>query len=158
MMTFELNGNPASSVRAVFFLTEPGSTVALHNGGTNCRLNAHIGLLNLEESYIEVGGERRGWSTKEAFAFDDATDHTIVTPAIKEGEKERGPRVVFAVGITHPDIVAGPMKAFQPALKQLPARAAKSVEDLTDVVEHEMQDAWRAGMEKNRSQKSHVEL
>ena len=43
----------------VFFLTQPGSVVALHNGGSNTRLNVHIGLLNLEGSSIEVAGE--GW-------------------------------------------------------------------------------------------------
>ena len=40
----------------VFFLTQPGSVVALHNGGSNTRLNVHIGLLNLEGSYLEVAG------------------------------------------------------------------------------------------------------
>ena len=62
----------ANQVEIVFFLTEPGSTVALHNGGTNARLNMHIGLLNLEGSYIEVAGQRRGWSTNESFVATSA--------------------------------------------------------------------------------------
>lgn len=84
------------------FLTTPGSTVALHNGGTNTRLNVHIGLLNLEGSFIEVAGERREWSETRSFVFDDGYDHKVVTPPDDTGKK--GPRVVLAVGISHPDI------------------------------------------------------
>ena len=50
----------------VMFLTTPGSTVALHNGGTNTRLNVHIGLLNLGGSFIEVAGERREYARRSA--------------------------------------------------------------------------------------------
>jgi hypothetical protein len=87
----------------VLFLTTPGSTVALHNGGTNTRLNVHIGLLNLNGSFIEVAGERREWSEKRSFVFDDGYDHTVVTPSDQTGKVE-GPRVVLAVGISHPDL------------------------------------------------------
>ena len=86
------------------FLTTAGSTVALHNGGTNTRLNVHIGLLNLGGSFIEVAGERREWSETKSFVFDDGYDHKVVTPPDDTGE--RGPRVVLAVGISHPDITA----------------------------------------------------
>ena len=87
----------------VFFLTQPGSVVALHNGGSNTRLNVHIGLLNLEGSYIEVANKRREWSTTESFVFDDGYDHAVYTPEAEQGS-EAGPRVVLAVGISHPDL------------------------------------------------------
>ena len=60
----------------VMFLTTPGSTVALHNGGTNTRLNVHIGLLNLNGSFIEVAGERREWS--ETVSYTHLTLPTIL--------------------------------------------------------------------------------
>ena len=42
-------------------------------------------------------------SCPSSFVFDDGYDHTVVTPADETGKK--GPRVVLAVGISHPDIV-----------------------------------------------------
>ena len=50
-----------------------------------------------------MAGERREWSENSSFVFDDGYDHLVVTPPDDSGKK--GPRVVLAVGISHPDIV-----------------------------------------------------
>ena len=127
----------------VFFMTQPGSTVALHNGGTNARLNVHIGLFNLEGSYIEVAGERRGWSTNESFVFDDGHDHKIVTPTADLGGPSKGPRVVFAFGMTHPDIAADPIQAFSTV--GLPAAETKDLPTLMKRIDHK----WMRGKPKS---------
>ena len=62
-------------------------------------------LLRLSLDIASRSGERREWSTTESFVFDDGYDHAVYTPEA-EGP-EAGPRVVLAVGISHPDLEPG---------------------------------------------------
>ena len=62
-------------------------------------------LLRLSLHIASLSGERREWSTTESFVFDDGYDHAVYTPEA-EGP-EAGPRVVLAVGISHPDLEPG---------------------------------------------------
>ena len=63
-------------------------------------------LLRLFLDIAGVSGERREWSTTESFVFDDGYDHAVYTPEAEQGS-EAGPRVVLAVGISHPDLEPG---------------------------------------------------
>ena len=62
-------------------------------------------LLRLSLHIASLSGERREWSTTESFVFDDGYDHAVYTPEAEGSEV--GPRVVLAVGISHPDLEHG---------------------------------------------------
>lgn len=85
----------------VFFHGGPSSRVLPHNGGSNCRINIHIGLEGFDDSKVIVHtdiNESRtlAWSDTKAMAFNDGWTHEVVN----------GPqhRYVLAVAIMHPDI------------------------------------------------------
>merc|ERR1712187_1009116 len=85
----------------VFFYGSPRGHVLPHNGGTNCRINVHIGLEGYEESTLKVHTNINEvvsltWSDREAMAFNDGWTHEVINGP--------GHRYVLAVGIMHPDI------------------------------------------------------
>ena len=135
----------------------------MHNGGTNVRLNVHLGLSGLENSKLIVANVptpykiyathtridiyikyiytqmldmhyaeqvSREWSLTNTIIFDDGYDHSVETggshPPTTMNKKGKGkgngksagatdsdpPRIVLAVGITHPQIVADWRKAY----------------------------------------------
>ena len=58
----------------------------------------------------------------------------IVTPTADEGGPSKGPRVVFAFGMTHPDIAADPIQAFSQV--GLPAAETIDLPTLTKRIDH----------------------
>jgi hypothetical protein len=61
---------------------ERGENGARSNDSTALvyRLNVHLGLSNLEGSYIEVADDVQVWSTESSFVVDDAYDRYEATP------------------------------------------------------------------------------
>jgi len=85
----------------VFFHGSPFSHVLPHNGGSNCRINIHIGLEGYEDSKVVVHTNTTtaltlAWSDKTAMAFNDGWTHEVINGP--------GHRYVLAVAIMHPDI------------------------------------------------------
>ena len=42
----------------------------MHNGGTNVRLNVHLGMSGLSGSRMIVAGEAKEWSAEKTITFD----------------------------------------------------------------------------------------
>lgn len=89
----------------VLFLLAPGSSVRLHNGGSNAPLNLHLGLTGCEGAHLEVAGQARALSNGKVLCFDDGTDHRVW----HEGEEERW---VLTVRLMHPELARQPAEYF----------------------------------------------
>eukprot|EP00440_Ansanella_granifera_P028432 gb/GFBE01030896.1/.p1 GENE.gb/GFBE01030896.1/~~gb/GFBE01030896.1/.p1 ORF type:complete len:542 (+),score=91.42 gb/GFBE01030896.1/:1-1626(+) len=93
---------------ASFFVTDPGSHVVLHNGGSNGRLNLHICLAGCSGTELRVhtpqGVHRHEWEEgRMSIIFDDAFDHEVRHPSSAAAR-----RVLLAVGVYHPDLLMWP--------------------------------------------------
>ena len=51
-------------------LTQKVSLFQMHNGGTNVRLNVHLGMSGLGGSRMIVAGEAKEWSAEKTITFD----------------------------------------------------------------------------------------
>ncbi|CAJ1337292.1 unnamed protein product, partial [Effrenium voratum] len=61
----------------VLFLLTPGSSVRLHNGGSNAPINLSLGLKGSSGAFLEVAGEARPFEDGKVVAFDDGSDHRV---------------------------------------------------------------------------------
>eukprot|EP00933_Yihiella_yeosuensis_P035914 TRINITY_DN2957_c1_g1_i1.p1 TRINITY_DN2957_c1_g1~~TRINITY_DN2957_c1_g1_i1.p1 ORF type:complete len:419 (+),score=64.80 TRINITY_DN2957_c1_g1_i1:69-1325(+) len=92
----------------VLFLLAPGSSVRLHNGGSNVPINLSLGLTGCEGSFVEVAGEKRPFKDGKVVAFDDGSDHRVW----HDGHEDRW---VLVVRMMHPELVANPNRYFSRA-------------------------------------------
>eukprot|EP00927_Polykrikos_kofoidii_P074877 TRINITY_DN70927_c0_g1_i1.p1 TRINITY_DN70927_c0_g1~~TRINITY_DN70927_c0_g1_i1.p1 ORF type:complete len:428 (-),score=53.63 TRINITY_DN70927_c0_g1_i1:23-1306(-) len=93
---------------AVLFLLAPGTSVHLHNGGSNVPLNFSLGLSGSAGTHIEVAGQTRGFRDGSVICFDDGSDHRVW----HEGAEERW---VLVVRRMHPQLASEPWNFFSRA-------------------------------------------
>lgn len=80
-----------------FFALTPGSRVRPHNGGSNLRLNIHVGLAGVSGAELLLpGGERRAWRLGRPLIFNDGADHAVE-------HNGNATRLVFFVRMRHPE-------------------------------------------------------
>lgn len=80
-----------------YLALEPGGAVRPHFSQFNGKLVAHLGLSIPERCGIRVAGEVRRWEEGEFLVFDDTYMHDT-------WNRSRRRRVLFQVGVWHPDL------------------------------------------------------
>ena len=82
---------------ASFAKLEPGGIINAHCSSVNVRVTCQLGLhvpAGPDRCWIEVAGERRGWTPGEAFLFDDTFEHSVEN-------RSDGPRVILLFDALH---------------------------------------------------------
>jgi aspartyl/asparaginyl beta-hydroxylase (cupin superfamily) len=86
------------AVRGVCFARQaPGSGVGEHSDGRNFILTSHLGLKIPSDCWIEVGGERKGWSEGKLTTLDTSFGHSTGNPTDEE-------RHVLILDFWHPEL------------------------------------------------------
>lgn len=95
------------AVRGVCFARQaPGSGVAEHSDGRNFILTSHLGLKVPEGCWIEVGGERSGWSEGKLTTLDTSFVHSTGNPTTEE-------RHVLILDFWHPELTEAERAALE---------------------------------------------
>ncbi|VDK50011.1 unnamed protein product [Anisakis simplex] len=81
-------------------LLTSGTRVWPHCGYSNCRLQAHLGLVVPSEARIRVADETRGWKTGRFIIFDDSYEHEMWF----DGASANKMRLVLSIYLWHPEI------------------------------------------------------
>ncbi len=96
------------SVEAFFARQSPSSGIKLHTDDCNFILTMHLGLdVPKEQSWIEVGGERRYWENGKCLIFDTSFFHQTMN------ESESRDRTVLLIRFWHPELTMVERKALQ---------------------------------------------
>lgn len=83
---------------------KPGGVVEPHFSHFNGKLICHLGLSVPPDCGIRVAGEVRTWADAELLVFDDTFTHDTWNRSAK-------PRLLFHVGVWHPDLTPLEVKA-----------------------------------------------
>ncbi len=95
------------AVRGVCFARQaPGSGVAEHSDGRNFILTSHLGIQVPEGCWMEVGGERKGWSEGKLTTLDTSFVHSTGNPTEKE-------RHVLILDFWHPELTEAERAALE---------------------------------------------
>lgn len=90
---------PVPSVEAFFARQSPNTGIKLHTDDCNFILTMHLGLeVPAEQSWIEVGGERRYWEQDKAIIFDTSFYHRTMN------ESSDLDRIVLLIRFWHPEM------------------------------------------------------
>ncbi|CAJ0949247.1 unnamed protein product, partial [Mesorhabditis belari] len=96
---FRESSNASRSAMKISVLSS-GTRVLPHCGPTNCKLQAHLGLVVPSEARIRVGTERRGWRTGRFIVFDDSFEHELSFA----GASSSAFRLVLVIDLWHPEV------------------------------------------------------
>lgn len=116
---------------AAFSKVEPGGHIELHHSDFNAKVICQLALIVPEGVWIEVEGERRGWTEGKAFVFDDTFMHEVKN----EG---KSPRVVLLFDVWHYGLT--PLER-----KEVAALAARAAELGHNPVKHTKPDRKGTG-------------
>ncbi|VDK28656.1 unnamed protein product [Gongylonema pulchrum] len=83
-----------------FSLLTSGTRVWPHCGYSNCRLQAHLGLIISSEARIRVADEIRGWKAGKFIVFDDSFEHELWF----EGASANKYRLILKLDLWHPEM------------------------------------------------------
>uniref|UniRef100_A0A0N5ASR8 TPR_REGION domain-containing protein n=1 Tax=Syphacia muris TaxID=451379 RepID=A0A0N5ASR8_9BILA len=98
---FRDTSNSSKSEMKLSLLTS-NSRVWPHCGYSNCRLQAHMGLVVPSEARIRVADEIRGWKTGRFIIFDDSFEHELWF----EGASANKYCLVLSIDLWHPDVAS----------------------------------------------------
>lgn len=89
-----------------YSVLKPGGVVKPHFSYFNAKLICHLGLSVPRDCGIRVGGEVRSWRDGEFLLFDDTYTHDT-------WNRSAEPRVLFHMGVWHPDLTALEVSAIE---------------------------------------------
>ena len=102
-----------------FSILHPNSSIADHNGPTNCRIRCHISLQvpqETEECEMDVAGTKIHWPEKGLVIFDDSLKHSV---KYIDKQKDCIDRVVLLIDFWHPELTLTERKCIQKCFNPL---------------------------------------
>ena len=88
-----------------YSMLNPGGAVRPHWSSFNAKLFCHLGLEIPEDCAMRVADEVRPWRERELTLFDDTFEH-------ETWKRSQNPRVLFHIGVWHPDLTPFEIAAF----------------------------------------------
>ena len=79
-------------------ILQPGSHIKIHQGPTNVKLTAHMGISGVDQPVrIKAGSEETGWIEGQWIVFNDSMPHEV-------WHRGSEPRCVLIVDVWNPEI------------------------------------------------------